>query len=400
MASFQIGSPIESKLHILVLGSFFDTAPLGRELTLNLARHIVAGYKLQEPPMIRLLNNAVIHFVPFTENFEFTLSQYARNQSICDPSTHEEFADRFLSPENDKKKSLFLNMLEANQFDLALTFSAGSFEIQSPHTDNPNSIYVKSTTKIAESRLRESHEECALNQWRIHQSSTLQKITQFLINSYQLPLYSLSVSCCKMPSQNSIASVWRQTIHKALNFFKLTETGVRGSIRNIEHAPLRNSVVKIIDHGLARPVSKNMAYFRFILPAGQYELQINSSDAGIQTMPINLINGQTLDLGNILLEQRNAFKYHKLNGQIVGDAELKTIFGGKIEGHILDERNHPIQGAQIILIDSKDRIANTSDDKGKFELHATPFGTVTLKVDAYGHESATRFVVIQRRNKN
>lgn len=334
----QIGSPIESKLHILVLGSFFDTAPLGRELTLNLARHVVVGYKLQEPPIVRLLNNAVIHFVPFTDNFESTLSQYTNNQSICDPSTHEEFADRFLSPENDRKKSLFISMLESNQFDLALTFSSGGFEIQSPHTDNPSSIYIKSASKIAESRLRESHEECALNQWRIHQSNTLQKITQFLLNSYQLPLYSLSVSCCKMPPQNAIATIWRQTIHKALNFLKLTETGVRGAIRNSEQIPLRNSMVKIVENGLARPVSKNMAYFRFILPAGQYELQINSTDAGIQTIPINLIENQIFDLGNILLDQRNAAKYHKLNGQNIGVAELKNVFGGKIEGHILDER--------------------------------------------------------------
>lgn len=300
---------------------------------------MVVGYKLQEPPIVRLLNNAVIHFVPFTENFESTLSQYANNQSICDPSTHaEEFADRFLSPESDRKKSLFISMLEANQFDLALTFSSGGFDIQSPHTDNPNSVYAKAASKIAVSRLRESHEECALNQWRIHQSTTLQKITQFLLNSYKLPLYSLSVSCCKMPPQKDIANIWRQTIHKALNFLKLTETGVRGAIKNSEQVPLRNSVVKIIENGLARSVSKNLAYFRFILPNGQYELQINSTDAGVQTIPINLIDGQTLDLGNILLEQRSGAKYQRLNGQNIGVAEIKTIFGGKIEGHVLDER--------------------------------------------------------------
>lgn len=390
----QIGSPIETKLHILVLGSFFDTAPLGRELTLNLARHVLVGHKLQEPPIVRLLNNAVIHFVPFTAPVESTLSQFTRNETICDPSEHEEFADRFLSPENDKKKSLFLSMLEANQFDLAITFSAGNFDIQSPHTDYANSIFAKSVRKIMESRLRESHEECALNQWRVHQSSTLQKITQFLLDSYHFPLYSLSVSCCKMPPQNAIATIWRQTIHKTLNILKLSETGVRGSIRNVEHEPIRSAVLKIIDNDLMKPVSKNMAYFRFILPAGQYELQINTTDAGagIQTIPIRLTEGQILDLGNILIEQRTGEKYRKWNGQNIGKAEVKTIFGGKIEGHVLDERNHPIQGAQIALIDSKDKITNISDDNGRFELHATPFGTIMLKVDAYGHESATRFV--------
>lgn len=228
-------------------------------------------------------------------------------------------------------------MLESNQFDLALTFSSGGYDTQIPHTDNPNSIYIKSALRITQSRLRESHEECALNQWRIHQTNTLQKITQFLLNSYRLPLYSLSVNCCKMPPHTKIATIWRETIHKALNFLKLTETGVRGAIRNAQQVPLRNSIVKIIESGLARPVSKNMAYFRFVLPAGQYELQINSTDAGIQTIPINLIEDQTLDLGNILLKQRND-KYLKLNGQNIGTAEMKTIFGGKIEGHVLDER--------------------------------------------------------------
>lgn len=82
-----------------MLGSFFDTSPIGRELTLNLARHVVAGYRLQEPPLQRLLNNSVIHFVPFTDNFDSILSQYQQNDSICDPITREEFADRLLSPE-------------------------------------------------------------------------------------------------------------------------------------------------------------------------------------------------------------------------------------------------------------------------------------------------------------
>lgn len=387
---FQIGSPEETKLHILVLGSFFDTSPLGRELVINLARHIIAGHVLQEPPYVRLLSNSVLHFVPFTENFEFILGQYSSNQSLCDPITREEFADRLLSPEFDKKKSLFLNMLESNRFDLALTFSAGGFDIQSPHTDDPNSIYVKSAMKMAESRLRETHEECALNPLRIHQTSTLQKITQFLLNSYKLPLYSIQVGCCKMPKQNAIGDVWRHTIHRALNFLKLTETGVKGSVRDAD-GPLRETSVTVVGNGLTIPVTKNMAYFRIVLPAGQYELQINNNATGIQTLPINLIEGQILDLGNILLSQKLPARYQS-KGQNIGKGEVKAILGGKLSGVILDERNHPIKGAQVYLLDSKTKISNTSDAIGKFILSGTPFGTVTVRVDAYGHESATRFV--------
>lgn len=377
-------------MHILILGSLFDTSPLGRELTLNLARHVIAGYSLQEPPFVRLLNNSVLHFVPFTEGFELILGQYLQNHTVCDPIIREEFADRLLSPENDKQKSKFLNMLETNRFDMALTFSSGGFDIQNPQTENPNSIYVKSALKIAESRLRETHEECALNPLRIHQSSTLQKITQFLLTNYRLPLYSLQVSCCKMPPQSDIAAVWRHTIHKALNFLKLTDTGVKGSVKNAQSNPLRGSFVTIVEDGITIPVTKNLAYFRFILPAGQYELQINGSDTGIQTLPINLIEGQTLDLGNILLEQKHNAKYQSNGGQIMGTADVKAIYGGKLSGIILDERNHPIKGAQVTLIDVKDKVTSSTDSLGKFQISESPFGTVTLKVEAYGYESATR----------
>lgn len=383
-------------MHILVLGSFFDTSPLGRELTLNLARHVIAGHKLQEPPFIRLLNNAVLHFVPFTDNFEFILGQYSRNRSVCDPITREEFADRLLSPEFDKKKSAFLNMLETTRFDLAITFSAGGFDIQSPHTDDPNSIYAKSAMKIAEFKLRETHEECALNPLRIHQTSTLQKITQFLLDSYKLSLYSIQVSCCKMPPHRMIGDVWRHTIHKALNFLRLTETGVKGSIRDAQGVPLRQSLVTVVGTGLTIPVTKNMAHFRFTLPAGEYELQINNNATGIQTLPINLSEGQILDLGNILLAQKRAAGYNQITAaQNVGEAEVKAILGGKLAGLVLDERNHPIKGAQVYLIDSKEKISNTTDAMGKFTLSETPFGTVTLRVNAYGHESATRFAYLQ-----
>lgn len=65
----QIHSSEETKLHVLILGSLFDTAPLGREITMNLARHVIAAYKIQEPPYKLLLENVVLHFAPITPNF-------------------------------------------------------------------------------------------------------------------------------------------------------------------------------------------------------------------------------------------------------------------------------------------------------------------------------------------
>lgn len=72
----DIGSPEEKKLHILVLSSLFDSAPIGREMVLNLARHVIKGYALGEPPLETLINNTVLHFVPVMENFDDVYNQF------------------------------------------------------------------------------------------------------------------------------------------------------------------------------------------------------------------------------------------------------------------------------------------------------------------------------------
>lgn len=73
----QIGAPEEGKYHILILGSLFDEVPLGREMTVNLARHVLAAHKSGDLPYVRLLENAVLHFAPLTQNFDDIVSRYA-----------------------------------------------------------------------------------------------------------------------------------------------------------------------------------------------------------------------------------------------------------------------------------------------------------------------------------
>lgn len=76
--SAKLGSPEETKLHILILSSVFDSMPIGRELTMNLARHVLQGFRQGEPVILDLLDNVVLHFVPIRHEFEQVYQQYAR----------------------------------------------------------------------------------------------------------------------------------------------------------------------------------------------------------------------------------------------------------------------------------------------------------------------------------
>lgn len=390
--NLQIGSPEETKLHILILGSLFDTSPLGREMTVNLAKHVIAGYTLQEPPSKRLLQNAVIHFAPLSESFGKVADQYARDKNVCDPQVKEEFAERLLGPESDQKKSIFLNMLQTGRYDLILTFSAGGYNIQFPHSSNHNDIFERMADKIGEQRLREVQMDCPATPSRLHQNNTVDKLSKLFLNTYQVPLFTIQLDCCRMPPQGKIAQVWRRNIHRILNFLNLSESGVKGSIRTHQNQPIRNAIVSIKDTGLTKPVTKNLAYFRFILPAGMYDLEVTSTDSNAKhTLQLKIVDGQILDLGSINLDI-DASHPIKLNDDHPQRAESNILVAGKIAGFVLDEGNHPIQNAKIQLININNDISNTSDYYGKFLLNNTPFGENTLLVTAWGHATAKKYV--------
>lgn len=346
-------------------------------MTMNLARHVIEGYNATDPPFLRLLKNAVLHFLPITVDFSNTMQQFTAKPDICDPIAREELADRILSPENHSKKDLLMNMISNEQFHLILTFSAGGYEVQHAMFENEDSIFTEMSNKITEQHLRETPRECALNPMRIHQSSTMVHVANLLLNNFKTPLFNIQLNCCKMPSNSEIGAVWRRNIHRILNFMKLTETGVEGSIRDKNENPLRQAIVSVQGHHLAVPVSKNMAYFRLVLPAGQYELLINSPYIATHQLQVNLFEGQMLDLGSIALDT-NSTKPVMLN---------QTGVGGSVEGFVLDKGNHPISNANVYLVNSKVVLTNVSDSSGHYELNGTPFGAITLVADASFHIS-------------
>jgi len=73
----QIGEPEEHKYKLLVVSSLYDTtAPLGREILLNLIRHLVEGFKLQDTSVVELLKRSVIYFLPQTSKFQNVFDMY------------------------------------------------------------------------------------------------------------------------------------------------------------------------------------------------------------------------------------------------------------------------------------------------------------------------------------
>uniref|UniRef100_A0A1I8Q4W2 Peptidase M14 domain-containing protein n=1 Tax=Stomoxys calcitrans TaxID=35570 RepID=A0A1I8Q4W2_STOCA len=386
----DIGAPEENKYKILILSSFFDSAsPLGREISMNMVRHVIEGYKLREPLIMKLLQNSVLYFLPITENFEQVFKIFNKNNSICDPVIGNELGERILSPESEKRRNLLLTFLENQRFDLMLTFSTGSSELSYPKGEQ---IFEKFAHNIENTEFNYSPLQCSSTSTRALRHDITERLTNLLYKMYNIPMFTLGLSCCSMPEQKDITSAWRKNIEKLKNFLHLVDTGAVGFVHNAEGQPIREAFIRIIDHNPVYNVSKNAARFQLILPEGTYALEVSAPNFETQVVKAVVKHDEITDLGVIKLAPYTL---------IVGHSEIQPLgrLGDLIDttmvsGFVLDMSNHPIQHAKVSVVKPivKHFIRNFTDSLGTYILKNVPTGEVTLKVEAPRFLETSRLV--------
>lgn len=231
--------------------------------------------------------------------------------------------------------------------------------------------------------------QCASNinfEW-LRKKNTLQHLTELFYNQYKIPMFTLGLSCCGMPVQSEIASVWRTNIHKIKNFLHLTDTGVNGQIQNYKSEPLRNAHVRFMgaDYQAVYNVTKNAARFQIILPAGDYQMEISATQYEPLVKQITVNHGEITELGVIRLSD-----YSLITGtsevHAQGSASKLSSSSAKttsISGFVLDLSNHPIEGAKVSI--KHTLLHNITDKMGSYTINGVQNGDVTIAVEAAYH---------------
>lgn len=127
-----MGAPEENKYHIGLMGGLFASQPMGREILLRLATHILMGNQIGDPPIQRILNNSVLHFVPGIDpGFDNII-----NVQECNPIVDDEIGKRLLSHNNnvtsdklDMITNAFKTMLSSEEYDAIIILESGALEI-------------------------------------------------------------------------------------------------------------------------------------------------------------------------------------------------------------------------------------------------------------------------------
>ncbi|EDX00791.1 carboxypeptidase D isoform X1 [Drosophila yakuba] len=378
----DIGEPEEHKYKLLVVSSLYDTtAPLGREILLNLIRHLVEGFKLQDASVVELLQRSVIYFLPQTSKFQNVFDMYNSNTSICDPVLGDELAERLLGPETDQAKDVFLQFLRSERFDLMLTFGAGSSELSYPKGD---SVLEKFAHQMQRTEFNYSPLQCPPSATRQLHRETTERLTNMMYRIYNLPVYTLGISCCRMPHQKKIASVWRKNIDKIKNFLALVKTGVSGLVQNDKGQPLREAYVRLLEHDRIINVTKNVARFQLMLPHGLYGLEVTAPNYESQMIKVNIEEGRTTELGIIRMHP-----FTLIRGVVLELPHNDNKVVTSIAGVVLDENNHPVRNAKVSVV-GQAQLRNFTGSMGQYRISEVPVRTITIKVEAPRHLEATR----------
>ncbi|OXU25957.1 hypothetical protein TSAR_015747 [Trichomalopsis sarcophagae] len=272
----SLGDSDESKIHVGFIGGIFASQPIGREISLRFARHILMGNKEKNPFINRLLDRVVLHFIPGVDP-SFDKLPYACNASMSD-----EVGKKLYSSQKDKRPQLDVatnaleQMLETEGFDALVLFGGGNGVAASYSLSKID--FLKSFVEDFE---RSVHtDKCDT------QSDDIKKVQNYINQQYEIPVLSLSLSCCKYPEPKAVPTIWRDTLLPLRDLVKRLSTGVRVTVLDPKRNPLRSAKVRI--DSVVYGVSKNMAYFKTILPPGIYNAVFSCEGYNDETLMISV----------------------------------------------------------------------------------------------------------------
>ncbi|XP_012216053.2 carboxypeptidase D-like [Linepithema humile] len=293
----NMGSPDENKFRIALVGGLFASQPVGREILLRLATHILMGSQIGDPPIQRMLDNAILHIIPAVDpGFD-----NIKENKDCNPVMKNEVGEMLLN-NNTSSGDMFKAMLQTENYDAVVILESGASKISYSNSDNLNTFKT-----LAENYEHLRHKEiCSLD-------NNAQRITDFIERVYDTPAMSISLSCCKYPPADSIPIIWRENLQPLMDLVQSLASGIRATVADKHGSPLRKATVEIEEKIYG--VSENMAYFKITLAPGEYTLTVSCEgyDTQVLRVPVQRQSVTNLDIKMAQTDDRRKGPREKLS---------------------------------------------------------------------------------------
>ncbi|GJQ81229.1 hypothetical protein Trydic_g20448 [Trypoxylus dichotomus] len=393
----------EFKYHVAIMGNMFATQPIGRELSIYLARHLLTGHKIGDPNIVTILKNTVIHIIPVIDiGFESIWGDYPKEMPgnnradnyTCNNITADfkQIGEQIMTVGNRNNGNLpnriltaFKHMLLDENFDLIINLEGGSRGLIYPKVEDTIDIY-EMFAEIYKTHMAVK-ETCPENIL-----ATNDTITDFIYHEYDTPMFTATVSCCEYPAVENLPYIWRESLDALKSLLGIVKTGIQGVIRDTKDAPMKNATISIKGINKLYEVSRTTAFYKIILPTGDYEIEYNCHGYKSVTRSIKIAQDQLQTL-NITLEVssgQSSVESIELTESREPNIKPTSNYVG-VEGYILDNLNHPIDHAEIVIVEPNITLYSNKEGKYMKELQA---GKYTLKASATQYMPNVKYVEV------
>ncbi|XP_044763905.1 carboxypeptidase D [Coccinella septempunctata] len=412
----EVESADDNKFKVAVIGNLYATQPLGRELGIYIARHLLAGLKVGNPTIKRILNDTVVYIVPVIDKaFEQVWGDYQRESSgvkvpdnyVCNNITADfkQVGDQIMNFGKGRVNSIaaskslanaFKRMLIEEKFDLVLNIEGGGSGMIYPKLKDSLNPYKKFydayTYQYKPSIL------CG-NDF----TGTQETLTDYLYHEYDTPILTAKVSCCAYPAVENLPYIWREVIFPVMDILELASSGVQGHVQDDRKKPMTNATVKVQGLNKTFEVTKVKADFNIMLPPGKYVLEVNCHNyktAFINVvitkqklhLPVTLVRG---DL-NVGVAVPVLSKTDKIENNILREPlYLNGVKSNGLRGYVRDNFGHPVPKAVIHVVENN--LTVLSDEEGKYAL-PLEVNRYTINISAVGYHRLTKYLSVDDLN--
>lgn len=174
-----------------------------------------------------------------------------------------------------------------------------------------NFLYDGILTNI-HNKIMSSSQKCNFSQGNQNYGEITERLSNLVYREFNAPIISIRASCCRMPRENQLTDVWQRSLSSLMEILELAETGIEGKIYDNAKNNLRNAVVTITRFQMSFNASKNLAYYKIILPEGRHKIIFSAKGFKNKTLILDVRKGELL-YNTVTLINMNEAKYFSEN---------------------------------------------------------------------------------------
>jgi carboxypeptidase D len=224
------------RAQIALIGGLRGDEPIGRELLLRLARHLIEGHKANNSRVVKLLKSATIHLIPSVDDLGFLHAKSGE----CDRTNEVSLEDKFSDIYNGTYGAVeaIKRNFELYKYATALSIEANGLGIRYP--SSLSSTGSLETTSISSSlsslainmlgksfmsanKLMSNGTKCEAKK-QIEQAKQ-GSLLDFAYERHETLMMSASISCCSYPFPHQLPILWKDNLETLMKF---TENSLQG----------------------------------------------------------------------------------------------------------------------------------------------------------------------------